>query len=88
MREVPSLADVREHLQHVRRLLVAFVNEEFGFGEQAMLQGTLQVLEETWRLLGGELGQEFSTEEVEGVVPLVEVDEQEPQKRCLEVWVV
>jgi len=69
-------------------LLVAFVNEEFGFGEQAVLQGTLQILKETWRLLRWELGQEFSAEEVEGVVPLVEVDEQEPEQRCLEIWVV
>ena len=53
-----------------------------------MLQGTLQVLKETWRLLGGELTQEFSAEEVKGIVPLVEVDEQEPEQRCLVVWVV
>ena len=53
-----------------------------------MLQGTLQVLKETWRLLGGELTQEFSAEEVEGVVPLVQVDEQEPEQRSLVVWVI
>ena len=69
-------------------MLIAFANEEFGFGQQAMLQGTLQVLKETWRLLGGEVTQEFSAEEVEGIVPLVEVDEQEPEQCCLVVWVV
>jgi hypothetical protein len=70
-REVPSLTNLREDLEQVRRLPVDFVNKEFGFAKQAMLEGTLQILKETLRLLSVDVGHEFSAEEVEGVIPLV-----------------
>jgi hypothetical protein len=71
VREVPSLSNLREDLEHVGRLPVDFVDKEFGFAKQAMLKGTLQILKEALRLLSVDLGHEFSAQEVEGVIPLV-----------------